>query len=121
MDGFISDQEPQGNITDVFKRGWYASDKGDKLKFTIEATGISVQYRKAVTCGAPVARIVIDGDESKARLLDGNFPGGWGNMLELETITEHGPLREHTIEIEIVEEAEEKKNAFYLVSLLATK
>lgn len=121
MDGFISDQEPQGNITDIFKRGWYASDKGDKIKFTIEATGISVQYRKAVNCGAPVARIVIDGDESKARLLDGNFPGGWGNMLELETITEHGPLREHIVEIEIVEEAEEKKNAFYLVSLLATK
>lgn len=119
LDGFKADREPQDNITDVFKMGWYAQNTGDRIRFRLEGSGIAVQYRKAVAGGAPKVRVVVDGDESHAVLLDGNFPGGWGNKLELETLTEHGPVKEHTLELEIVEDG--KRIPFYLVSVIVTR
>ena len=50
--------------------------------------------------------------------LDGNFTEEWGDCLYLETVMEHGTSGKHLVEIEIVESPEDRKEDFYLVSLI---
>lgn len=121
LSGFSADHEPQENITDVFKGGWYAQKKGSRITFKVEGKGVAVQYRKAVACGAPVVRAVVDQDEEHAVLLDGNFPGGWGNMLELTTLTEHDSVKKHEVELEVIKEGDGHGMPFYLVSLITAR
>lgn len=117
--GFVQDDAPQYSISDCFKRGWTASEKGAKIVFRVAGPNIAVQYRKTVRKPAPVARLILDGDKSEAITLDANFEQEWGDCIYLETVLEHGGEGEHTVEIEIVEASEEDKECFYLVSILA--
>ena len=82
-------------------------------------SGISVQYRKSVTKPAPIARVIVDGDEANAKILDANFDEDWGDKLELDTITEHTDMKEHSVCIEIIK-ANDCVVPFYLVSIIAT-
>lgn len=116
--GFVKDETPQKDITDCFKYGWTAQKEGDSITFTVMASGISVQYRKSVTKPAPVARVIVDGDETNAKILDANFDADWGDKLELETITEHTDKKEHLVRIEIIN-AKECVVPFYLASIIA--
>lgn len=118
-DGFKQDNTPQQAIADCFKRGWKASDAGDRIKFRIRGENIAVQYRKTVNKPAPVAMLYLDGDRSRGITLDANFTEDWGDCLYLQNVLEHGILAEHTVEIEITEAGPEDKEVFYLVSLIA--
>ena len=53
--------------------------------------------------------------------LDGNFTEEWGDCLYLETVMEHGTPGKHLVEIEIVESPEDRKEDFYLVSLIVAE
>lgn len=117
LEGFFADEAAQDGITDVFKRGWYASEKGSRITFAIEGTGISVQYKRGVACHAPTVKVMVDGNPATERILSGNFPNGWGDELALETITEHDEKKVHTVTVELIESGE---NPFYLVSILGT-
>ena len=119
--GFAADKEPQGNITDVFKRGWYANDKKSRITFQVEGKCVAVQYRKAVAGGAPIVKATIDHDEEHALILDGNFPGGWGNKLELTTLIEHDVVKKHVVELQVIKEGEGHRLPFYLVSLIVSQ
>lgn len=116
--GFTVDNEKQKDITDCFKNGWTASDKGAGICFFIKGSGISVQYRKSVNLPAPVAEIVIDDDREHAVRLDANFDETWGDKLELDTITEHTENKVHKVEIQLVETHEDDAVPFYLVSVI---
>ncbi len=118
-DGFSRDGAPQYSISDCFKRGWTAYKVGARIAFRVLGPNIAVQYRKTVRRPAPVARLILDGDQSSAITLDSNFTEDWGDCLYLETILEHGSEGEHTIEIEIVQASKEDKEGFYLVSVIA--
>jgi len=118
-DGFSRDGAPQYSISDCFKRGWTAYKTGARIAFRVLGPNIAVQYRKTVRRPAPVARLILDGDQSSAITLDSNFTEDWGDCLYLETILEHGSEGEHTIEIEIVQASKEDKEGFYLVSVIA--
>lgn len=118
LEGFVKDETPQKDITDCFKYGWTAQKKGDAITFHVKGSGISVQYRKSVRKPAPVARVIVDGDEENARILDANFDEDWGDKLELDTITEHTQKQEHSVRIEIIQ-AEACVVPFYLVSVIA--
>lgn len=109
------------DITDCFKRGWIAGEKGAKISFELLGTGISVQYRKSVKKPAPVAEVIVDGDKEQAVRLDGNFSEDWGDKLELDTITEHMPYGTHRVEISIVEAHEKDVVPFYLTAVIATE
>lgn len=116
--GFEADRREQENIREIFRNGWTAGCKGDKIILDIEGTGIAVQYRKSVQKPTPVAVAVIDGDEEKAITLDGNFEEDWGDCLYLtEAVTglEH---KVHKVEIRIVETHEKDAVPFYLVSVI---
>jgi len=113
-----TDTSVQSNITEFFKNGWTASKEGDFIEFEIESSELAVQYRKSVKQPAPIAKVVIDGDEENKIILDANFKETWGDCLYLETILRHGEKKKRKVRITI--EKTHKKNAisFYLVSII---
>lgn len=121
LQGFVADEEPQADILDIFKKGFTASQEGDKITFTLTCTGIAVQYRKSVRKPAPIAKVVIDGREEDAMLLDANFQEDWGDCLYIDTVMRHGELKEHKVEISVVEAHEDDAVPFYLVSVIGSR
>lgn len=119
-EGFLADKEPQHNIREIFRRGWTAQKKGARICFAVKGTCIGVQYRKSVSNPAPIAKAVIDHDETHAVILDGNFEETWGDCLYLETVAEHLPYGVHTVEIELIQTHKEDKVPFYLVSIISS-
>lgn len=120
LNGFVTDTEEQRHITDIFKRGFIGKKKGDSICFEIEGTGIAVQYRKSVKHPACVAKVVLDGDEANALVLDGNFDETWGDCLYITTVAKHIEDKKHTVEITITE-GDESMVPFYLVSVIGSK
>lgn len=123
LDGFCADPRPKEGLLDIFKEGWLGTAPGQRITFTVEARCIAVQYKKAV---APAlrARLVLDGDEADARILDGHFPNGWGDWLFLEPVLHHGTPGPHTLALETLPAAPEAAapdtppEPFCLVSLI---
>lgn len=120
LKGFVADTEEQRHITDIFKRGFIGKKKGDSIRFEIQGTGIAVQYRKSVKHPACVAKVILDGDEENAQVLDGNFDETWGDCLYITTVAKHMEAMDHTVEI-IVTEGDETMVPFYLVSVIGSK
>lgn len=120
LKGFIPDTEPQKVITDIFKKGWTASQKGASISFEVEGSCIGVQYRRTMQLPAPVADLILDGDESHPFRLDANFDETWGDKLVLDTVLEHGEDKKHRVEIRLTETHEEDKLPFYLVSVIGS-
>lgn len=120
--GFQADTEEKTGHLDHFKNGWIGTKAGDKIRFTVDASCIAVQYRKTIKKPALAAKLVLDGDVENSVLLDGNFDEDWGDCLYLEPVLHHGTKGEHTIEIEIIDgsdNGEEKQlTPFYLMSLI---
>lgn len=120
LSGFIADNRKQDGILDIYKNGWTASNKGDKITFEIEGTSIAVQYRKSVNQPTPIATVIVDGVISTKKMLNGNFDEDWGDCLYIDTIANHIPDGKHTVEIEIIESHENDKVPFYLVSVIGS-
>ena len=120
LSGFVADTEEQSHITDIFKRGFIGKQKGDRICFEIEGSGIAVQYRKSVKHPACVAKVVLDGDEAGAKVLDGNFDETWGDCLYITTVADHIEDTVHQVEI-IITEGDESMVPFYLVSVIGSK
>ena len=120
LDGFEPDMQEQKHITEIFRHGWSAWKEGDKITFTLSCSGIAIQYRKSVNQPAPIARVVVDGREDEAVLLDGNFEETWGDCLYIDTIERHIEHGKHTVEITIVEAHENDAVPFYLVSVIGS-
>ncbi len=119
--GFVADTKPQEDIRDIFRNGWTASKVGDKIRFSITGTGVAVQYRKSIHKPTPIAKVVVDGQDDKAVILDGNFQEDWGDCLYIDTVTKHMALQEHIVEISIIEAHEDDVVPFYLVSVIGSK
>ena len=117
---FVEDMTPQRDITDIFRNGWSAGEKGAYLEFTFRGTGAAVQYRRVKDGPAPIAKAVVDENPETACVLDGTFDETWGDKMELATIAEHLPYGEHRVRIEITETHENDKAGFYLVSLIVS-
>ena len=116
--GWAADKEEQKVITDIFKNGWTATEKGAKICFEVEGANIGVQYRRTISLPAPVAKVTVDGDTTNAHILDANFDETWGDKLCLDTLIEHGENKKHQVEVEIIEVHEDDKMPFYLVSVI---
>lgn len=121
LQGFVADTEPQKEFLDIFKNGFTASRKGDKITFKMTCTGIAIQYRKSVKHPAPIAKVVIDGREEDAVILDANFQEDWGDCLYIDTVMRHGELKEHQVEISVIETHENDAVPFYLVSVIGSR
>ena len=120
LNGFTADTEKQESITDLFKNGWTADREGASIRFEVEGSEIAVQYRKSVTHPACIAKAVVDGQEDRAIILDGNFDETWGDCLYLQNVLSGGENKIHTIEITITD-APEGAVPFYMVSVIGTQ
>lgn len=120
MQGFEEDRTPQEHITQMFRYGYIAWNKGDKIVVHADCSSIAVQFRKSVNKPTPIARVVVDGDERTARILDGNFDETWGDCLYTETVCRHIEKKEHEIVVEIIESHKDDVVPFYLVSVIAS-
>ena len=120
VSGFEADSEPQKDIREIFRKGWTAWKEGDKISFTINCSGVAVQYRKSVKQPTPVAKVVVDGKEEEAVILDGNFKEDWGDCLYIDTVTRHMKPCRHKVEITIIEAHEDDVVPFYLVSVIGS-
>lgn len=119
-DGFVPDDTPQHGITDIFKNGWMATEKGDSITLEVEGTCIGVQYRKTVRHPAPKAEVTVDGDTDGAMLLDAAFDEDWGDKLVLDTVAEDLPAGTHRVTVRLAETHEEDVLPFYLVSVIGS-
>lgn len=117
---FVEDMTPQRDITDIFRNGWSAGEKGAYLEFAFRGTGAAVQYRRVKDGPAPIATAVVDENHETACVLDGTFDETWGDKMQLTTVAEHLPYGEHRVRIELTETHENDKAGFYLVSLIVS-
>lgn len=118
MKGFKIDLQGPTDMTDVFKKGWYADEKGAYIEIEVYGSNIAVQYRKSVRKAVPVAGVSLDGCEVCE--LDGNFEEDWGDCLYLQTISTDLEIGSHKVRIEIKDVAEETITPFYIVSLIVS-
>ena len=116
--GFAEDHTPQKHMTDIFKCGWEAWEEGAYLAFTMTGSVLAVQYRRTINKPAPAARIIVDGDEAGAVLLDGEFDETWGDLLALTTVFEKEESAEHHVRIEVCRTHDKDASGFYLVSVI---
>ena len=117
---FVDDMTPQRDITDIFRNGWSAGEKGAYLEFAFRGTGAAVQYRRVKDGPAPIATAVVDENPETACVLDGTFDETWGDKMQLTTVAEHLPYGEHRVRIELTETHENDKAGFYLASLIVS-
>lgn len=116
--GFVADMEPQSDIRDCFKKGWYGQRVGDSIEFSEVTRGVVVQYRRTVAGPAPKVKVIVDG--RSICVLDGKYDQDWGDKLEIMTVAEYDNLGEHTISF-VVDEADKGAVPFYLVSVIVMK
>lgn len=120
LEGFRADTRRKEGFFDHFKNGWIGRKIGDRITFWIEGRNLAVQYRKTIHKPAPVARVVVDGDEANAIVLDGNFQETWGDCLYLQKVLHHSKKQRHKVVIEIIEASCKDAVPFYLLSLIAS-
>lgn len=116
--GFTEDHAPQKHMTDIFKCGWEAWKEGSYMEFTMAGSVLAVQYRRTINKPAPAARVIVDGNEAGAVLLDGEFDETWGDLPALTTIFEKEAPGEHHVRIEVCRTHEKDASGFYLISVI---
>lgn len=121
LEGFQPDEVPQEHITQMFRHGYTAWHRGERIIFQVDGTGVAVQYRKSVLKPAPIAKVVVDDCTEKAVLLDANFQEDWGDCLYIDNALVHGEQKPHKVEITIVEAHEQDAVPFYLVSVIGSQ
>lgn len=122
LEGFKVDEAKKEGLWDIFKLGWYGSEIGSKLTFSLDCSNISVLYRKyAKKVGsddnpAPIARLVVDGKEGEAITLDSSFDEDWGDCLYVHDVLKDECAGSHLVEITITKQVEGR--AFYIASII---
>ena len=118
--GFTPDDTLKKYVSDTFRGGWTASEKGASITFKVNGSEIAVQYRKSVNKPAPIAIAIVDGDEENAAVLDANFEETWGDSLTIETVAHHISNGPHTVEIRLKETHDDDVVPFYLTSVIVS-
>ena len=94
LEGFMTDPRERTAMLDLYKNGWIAERKGEKIIFELECSGISIQYLKSIHQPRPVQMQFLDGDVAHPIRLDANFDETWGDCLYLQTIIHGGERRD---------------------------
>jgi lysophospholipase L1-like esterase len=114
--GFHKDEVVKQGVWDVFRYGWSANKAGSSIHFEVEGSMIMAQFRKYALHPAPIAKLIIDGDEKKAIILDANFDETWGDCLYLQDLIMDLVPGRHTVEVRVEKEVTDKD--FYLASII---
>ena len=120
IQGFTADDTPRVAVKDCFRYGYSATQTGSFIEYEVNGACIAVQFKRTVNLPAPVARVIVDGDESAATILDAIFDQTWGDFLALTDIYISDKPAVHTVRIEITEAHPDDKGDFYLAGILVS-
>lgn len=95
-----------------FSNGW-GTTSGGTMTFEVEARNIGLVYNKNVDGTYGTAAISVDGGEAK--MINADFPGGWGSYACSEQVYTSDATAKHTVTITILDG--DKQN-FDIYSLL---
>ena len=115
--GNLAPAEP-GGWTVVSQQGywdhsWSADCEERPLVFKLKARSIIIGYRKNIV--PTKGKLIIKVDGVQVREIDANFPNGWGNYVENESVFRDDRSREHTVELTYVGEPGEPIYVKYLL------
>lgn len=82
--------------------GWITKAAGAPLSFKKSFKEVNIMFRKMVSNpNIGKAKILVDGQQ--VELLDGSFPGGWGDYYNVATVYKTDDVKEHTLSVECTE------------------
>ena len=90
---------------DQFHNNW-KTESGGSLTFELEFKNFGVFYMKTTSGKNGKYEIYVDGE--RKGIIDGNFPGGWGNYGETYQSVLGTEVQKHTVEIKPAEGSEDK-------------
>lgn len=96
--------------------GWLGSSRTGSLEFELEFANLGMTYFKSIDGTFGKAEIYIDG--KCQAVLDGNFPGGWGDYGQSDEVYTSHDRKKHHVEIKVAETDEEVK--FGVLALLVS-
>lgn len=97
--------------------GWLGSDESGELEFELEFANLGMTYWKAVDGSFGKAEIYIDGRCEK--VLDGNFPDGWGDFGRSDEVYTSDKREKHHVAVKVLPE-EGKVMKFAVLALLVS-
>ncbi|MBR1863235.1 MAG: SGNH/GDSL hydrolase family protein [Ruminococcus sp.] len=97
-----------------FQNGW-SSESGGSVTFEIKCRNLGLLYEKNTS--GKFGTVAVKVDDESAVLIDGNFPGGWGNYAKADSIYSSDEEAVHTVKVEFIDDEMPKFNIFsWLVS-----
>ncbi len=76
--------------------GWTLEKRGKAMSFTAEFKEFNVLYRKMVS-DPNFGKISVKIDDQEVAVLDGTFPGGWGDYYAVNTVYKTDEVKEHKV------------------------
>lgn len=112
-----SDGWQKADLHPHLHHGWLGSSKAGSLEFELEFANLGLTYWKSIDGAFGKAEIYIDG--SLAKILDGNFSGGWGGFGRSDEVYTSPSSKKHHIEIKALPDGE-KEMKFAVLALLVS-
>lgn len=103
----------EAEVNQNFPHNWKTESAGS-ITFTVEAQNIGVLYQRTVDGTSGKYEVWVDGEQR--RILDGNFPNGWGNYAEAAEVFVGDDTARHEVTIKAAEG--NKADGFSLLGLL---
>lgn len=97
--------------------GWLGNAESGNLEFELEFANLGLTYWKAVDGSFGKAEIYVDGKCEK--VLDGNFPGGWGDFGRSDEVYVSEQKEKHRVAVRVLPEGE-KIVKFAVLALLVS-
>lgn len=82
-----------------FSGGW-GSKSGGTAVFKIKCKNLGMLYHK--NTGGTFGKVAVKVDDNAAVIVDGDFPGGWGNYPKADEIFSSDETAEHTVTVEFI-------------------
>jgi lysophospholipase L1-like esterase len=82
-----------------FSGGW-GSTTGGSAVFKIKCKYLGILYHKNIS--GTFGKVAVKVDDNAAVIVDGDFPGGWGNYPKAEEIFSSDETAEHTVKVEFI-------------------
>lgn len=82
-----------------FSGGW-GSTTGGSAVFKIKCKDLGILYHKNIS--GTFGKVAVKVDDNAAVIVDGDFPGGWGNYPKAEEIFSSDETAEHTVKVEFI-------------------
>ena len=82
-----------------FNGGW-GTEEGGSATFKINCRNLGMLYMKNTK--GTFGQVAVTVDDNEPVIIDGDFPGGWGNYAKADEIFSSDEAAEHTVTVEVI-------------------